>query len=177
MRLRILAVLFIVLSGLSAMVAHAGEAELRAAVKAKFPSAKVESVTELPALHLYELVIDGSIYYSDANFEYLIDGNIIDMKSMSNLTAERKRELEEAELKKVAIAFDDLPLTNAFTKVYGDGSRRMAYFADPNCGYCKRFDAETLPKLNNTTVYVFLYPVITRKSVPTSKAIWCTADR
>ena len=177
MRLRIVAFLIIFLSGMSTMAAHAGEAEVRAAVKAKFPSATVESVKEVPSLNLFELVIDGSIYYSDANFDYLIDGNIIDMKSMRNLTAERKRELEEAELKKVAIAFDDLPLKNAFTKVYGDGSRRMAYFADPNCGYCKRFDAETLPKLDNATVYVFLYPVITKKSVPTSKSIWCSADQ
>lgn len=177
MRLRILAFLFVVLTGMYAMVAHAGEAELRAAVKAKFPKANVESVTELPDLKLYELVIDGAIYYSDANFDYLIDGNIIDMKSMRNLTAERKQEIEEAALKKVAISFDDLPLENAFKKVYGDGSRRMAYFADPNCGYCKRFDAETLPKLQNATVYVFLYPVITKKSVPTSKAIWCSADQ
>jgi thiol:disulfide interchange protein DsbC len=177
MRLRILALLFVLVSSVSAIAAHAGEAELRAAVKAKFPSANVESVTELPSLHLYELVIDGSIYYSDANFEHLIDGNIIDMKTMRNLTAERKNELEEAELKKVAISFDDLPLENAFKKVYGDGSRRMAYFADPNCGYCKRFDAETLPKLENTTVYVFLYPVITKQSVPTAKSIWCSADQ
>ena len=177
MRLRVLALLLVVLSGMSANLAHAGEAELREAVKAKFPNANIESVTQVPSLSLYELVIDGSIYYSDANFEYLIDGNIIDMKSMRNLTAERKQEIEEAELKKVAIAFDDLPLKNAFTKVYGDGSRRMAYFADPNCGYCKRFDAETLPKLDNATVYVFLYPVITKKSIPTSKSIWCSADQ
>jgi thiol:disulfide interchange protein DsbC len=177
MRLRILAVLLVVVGVIYAMAARAGETELRAAVKAKFPNANVESVTELPALKLYELVIDGTIYYSDANFEYLIDGNIIDMKSMRNLTAERKQEIEEAALKKVAISFDDLPLENAFKKVYGKGSRRMAYFADPNCGYCKRFDAETLPKLENATVYVFLYPVITKNSVPTSKSIWCSADR
>ncbi len=134
-------------------------------------------MTELPVLGLYELVIDGSVYYSDAKFEHLIDGNVIELKSMRNLTAERQREIEEAELSKVAIAFDDLPLANAFKKVYGDGSRRMAYFADPNCGYCKRFDQETLPNLKNTTVYVFLYPIITAQSVPTSKSIWCSGDR
>ncbi len=176
-RLRLLTYLFIIVSGFVVALAHAGDDELRAAIQQKFPNANVQSISKVPALGLYELVIDGSVYYSDAKFEHLIDGNIIEIKSMRNLTAERKREIEEAELRKVAMAFDDLPLTNAFKKVFGDGSRRMAYFADPNCGYCKRFDRETLPNLKNTTVYVFLYPIITAQSVPTSKSIWCSADR
>ena len=163
--------------GLMMASAHAENGKLREAIKAKFPNANVQSVTEMPGLGLYELVIDGSIYYSDGGFNYLIDGNVIEVKSMSNLTAQRKQEIEAAELKKLAMPFDDLPLANAFKKVYGDGSRRMAYFADPNCGYCKRFDIETLPKLKNTTVYVFLYPIIAEQSVPTSKSIWCSADR
>ncbi|MGD2139789.1 MAG: DsbC family protein [Burkholderiales bacterium] len=177
MQFRLPVFLFVVVSSLFAAVSHADEAELRAAIKAKFPKASIDSVTELPELGLYELVIDGSIYYSDAKFDYLLDGNIIEIKTMRNLTAERSRQIEEEEQKKMAIPFDELPLENAFKKVTGDGSRRMAYFADPNCGYCKRFDAETLPKMKNTTVYVFLYPVITKKSVPTAKAIWCSADR
>lgn len=177
MRLRLLTSLFIALTSILAAAANAGETELRAAIKAKFPNATVQSITELPALGLYELVIDGSVYYSDSQFDYLFDGNLIELKSMRNLTAERKRAIEEMELKKLAMPFDELPLASAFKKVYGDGSRRMAYFADPNCGYCKRFDRETLPKLKNATVYVFLYPIITAQSVPTSKSIWCSADR
>ncbi len=157
--------------------AHADDSKLRAAIEAKFPKATIQSVTEMPALGLYELVIDGVIYYSDAKFKYLFDGNIIETKSMRNVTAERKRAIEEKVLAKLALSFDDLPFDNAFKKVYGDGSRRMAYFADPNCGFCKRFDRETLPKLKNTTVYVFMYPIITKQSVPTAKSIWCSDDR
>ena len=182
MQLRFLTHFFVALgciamSGIAVTGAHADDSKLRAAIQAKFPNANVQSITEVSGIGLYELVIDGSIYYSDAGFDYLIDGNIIEVKSMRNVTAQRKQEIEEAELKKLAMPFDDLPLASAFKKVYGDGSRRMAYFADPNCGYCKRFDTETLPKLKNTTVYVFLYPIITAQSVPTSKAIWCSADR
>ena len=162
---------------LVATAAHADENKLRAAIEAKFPKAQVESINRLPELGLYELVIDGSIYYSDAAFEHLFDGNIIETKSMRNVTAERKRAIEQKELLKLTLPFDELPLNNAFKKVYGDGSRRMAYFADPNCGFCKRFDRETLPKLNNTTVYVFMYPIIAKQSVPTAKAIWCSDDR
>jgi thiol:disulfide interchange protein DsbC len=169
--------LFLVSGMFAASIAQANEDALRSAIRDKFPNAKIQSITKLSELELYELVIDGTVYYSDAKFQHLIDGNIIQVKSMRNLTAERKRELEQKELDKVAIKFDELPLANAFKKVFGDGSRRMAYFADPNCGYCKRFDRETLPKLSNATVYIFLYPIITAQSVPTSKSIWCSDDR
>jgi thiol:disulfide interchange protein DsbC len=161
---------------LVATAAHANEKKLRAAIEVKFPKANIQSIEKMPKLDLYELVIDGVVYYSDAKFRYLLDGSIIEIKSMRNMTAERKREIEEQELAKIAIPFDDLPFNSAFKKVYGDGSRKMAYFADPNCGYCKRFDRDTLPKVKNTTVYVFMYPIIAKRSVPTSKAIWCSAD-
>jgi len=157
--------------------AYADENALRAAIKAKFPKAGIESIAKMPELGLYELVIDGAIYYSDANFDYFIEGNIIETKSMRNVTAERKRTIEAKTLAALAIPFDSLPLESAFKKVYGNGARKMAYFADPNCGFCKRFDQQTLPKLKNATVYVFMYPIISKKSVPTSKAIWCSGNR
>ena len=158
-------------------VACANDAALRTAIEAKFPKAKIQSVNKLPDIELYELVIDGEIYYADPALKYLMDGNLIDMSTMSSITATRKREIEEQEMKRLAMPFDDLPLQYAFKKVIGDGSRRMAYFADPNCGYCKRFDRDTLPKVDNVTIYMFMYPVITEQSVPLSKSIWCSSDR
>lgn len=162
---------------LLANVACANDTALRTAIESKFPKAKVHSVTKLPDIDLYELVIDGDIYYADPRLKYLIDGNLIDMSSMNSITATRKREIEEQEMKRLAMPFDDLPLQYAFKKVIGDGSRRMAYFADPNCGYCKRFDRDTLPKVDNVTIYMFMYPIISEQSVPLSKSIWCSSDR
>ena len=181
MQLRFLTHFFVALgciamSGIAVTGAHADDSKLRAAIQAKFPNANVQSITEVSGIGLYELVIDGSIYYSDAGFDYLIDGNIIEVKSMRNVTAQRKQEIEEAELKKLAMPFDDLPLASAFKKVYGDGSRRMAYFADPNCGYCKRL-AKDLANIKDTTIYTFLYPILSEDSAAKSRAIWCAKDR
>ncbi len=173
---RLLTITFIV-GCLVATAVHANEKKLRVAIEAKFPKASIQSITKMPKLDLYELVIDGTVYYSDEKFKYLIDGSVIEIDSMRNVTSERKREIEQQMLAQIAIPFADLPFKDAFTKVYGDGSRKMAYFADPNCGYCKRFDRDTLPKVKNTTVYVFMYPIIAQQSVPTSKAIWCSGDR
>jgi thiol:disulfide interchange protein DsbC len=157
--------------------ACADEATIRTAVQAKFPNAKIESVKPVPGLGLYELVIEGEIYYSDAKFDFLIDGNVVETKTMKSLTAARKQQIEDEEIRKLAFPFQDLPFDQAFKKVNGNGSRKVAYFADPNCGFCRRFETETLPKVKDVTVYVFMYPIIRAESVSLSKAIWCSPDR
>jgi thiol:disulfide interchange protein DsbC len=60
--------------------------------------------------------------------------------------------------------------------VRGNGSRKVAIFEDPNCGYCKRFERD-LAGVSDITVYVFLYPILSESSMSQSKAIWCSADR
>lgn len=156
---------------LLATLAHADEATVRKALAAKFPKAQVQSVTKLPYLGLYEVVIDGEVLYADEDFEYIIDGNIIATKTMSNLTEQRKRKL-------TAIDFDDLPLDLAFKRVKGKGERRIAVFSDPDCPFCKRVEND-LAKLDNVTIYMFLYPIdsLHPKATEISRQIWCSPDR
>ncbi len=50
-------------------------------------------------------------------------------------------------------------------------------FADPNCGYCKRFERD-LQAVKDVTVYTFLFPVpIGADSDAKSRNIWCAKDR
>ena len=58
----------------------------------------------------------------------------------------------------------------------GNGQRKVAVFEDPNCGYCKRFERD-LQKVDNVTVYMFLYPILSPDSVEKSKNIWCAKDK
>ena len=48
-------------------------------------------------------------------------------------------------------------------------------FADPNCGYCKKFERE-LAAVKDVTVYTFLYPILGPDSNEKSKVIWCAKD-
>jgi len=156
--------------------ANADETALEDQIRDRFPSASIDSISETEIMGLYEIVISGAIYYVDADFTYLFDGNLIELTSMRNVTSERASEIERAELQKVAIPFHELPLEMAIKRVYGTGEREFAYFADPNCGYCRKFDKETLGNISDATLYLFLYPVITEQSIPISKSIWCSAD-
>lgn len=148
--------------------ATADEADVRKAMEAKL-GAKVESVTKAGYLGLYEVFSDGNIVYTDEKATAFIVGPLIDGKTMKNVTEERMRKL-------TAIKFGDLPLERAIKQVRGDGKRVLATFEDPNCGYCKRL-AKDLQKLENVTIYTFLYPILSEDSVRKSKQIWCSADR
>jgi thiol:disulfide interchange protein DsbC len=74
------------------------------------------------------------------------------------------------------VAFGELPLESAIKIVRGNGSRKVAMFADPNCGYCKRFERDLIG-VNDITVYLFLYPILSPDSVAKSKAVWCAPDK
>ncbi len=167
-RLLTLAAAAVLLAG---QTAGADEASLRKAFAAKFPKAEVQSVTKLPYLDLYEIVVEGEVLYTDENFEYLIDGNIIATKTMSNLTEQKKRKLS-------AIPFSELPLELAFKKVKGNGERKMAVFSDPDCPFCKRVEGD-LAKLDNVTIYMFLYPIesLHPNAPDLSRRIWCSPDK
>lgn len=157
------------IAGLFVAPAHADEAEIKKAMEAKLGT-KVESVTKSGYLGLYEIYADGSILYTDEKMTaFIAGGQLIDGKTMRNLTEERMRKL-------TAIKFTDLPFDRAIKQVRGDGKRVLATFEDPNCGYCKRL-AKDLQKLDNVTVYTFLYPILSEDSIRKSKQIWCSADR
>lgn len=166
------------LLALLAGTACADESTIRAEIAKKFPKANIDSISRTPHLGLYEVQVDGQIFYTDADFNYLIDGSIIDTKSMTNLTAARQREIEEARMKKLAFPFEQLPFDMAFKKVKGNGSRKIAIFSDPDCPFCKRLE-QSIAKLDNVTIYTFLFPLeeLHPKAPDVARAIWCSPDR
>ena len=170
--LRSIVTLAAVLWLLAGWAAHADEASIRKGLQAKFPQLEVQSVTKLPYLGLYEVVISNEILYADENFDYIIyDGNIIETKTDRNLTAERKRKL-------AMIPFNELPLELAFKRVKGKGERKMAIFSDPDCPYCRRIEGD-LAKLDNVTIYTFLFPIdgLHPQASDKAKRIWCSPDK
>jgi thiol:disulfide interchange protein DsbC len=139
---------------------------VRERVTAKVPG-KVNSVRKMP-FGMFEVVIDSEIVYVDESANYLITGHLYDTRTQEDLTAKRSDEV-------LRVDFSSLPLQLAFKVVRGDGSRPVAIFEDPNCPYCKKLERE-IRTLNNTTIYVFLYPILSDDSVAKSNQIWCSRD-
>ena len=87
---------------------------------------------------------------------------------MRNVTMARNAELNSQALVKST--------DNAIKRVRGNGRRVVYTFEDPNCGYCKQQQKELI-KLNDVTIYTFLWPILSPDSVEKSRTIWCSKDR
>lgn len=150
--------------------AVASEATVKQAMQKKYPGIQVESVTRTPIAGIYEVFVGGGVHYVDENVNFIImHGRLIDIERKIDLTEERMRVL-------TAVKFDQLPLDLAFRKVLGNGTRKVAYFSDPNCPYCKKLEPD-LAQMENVTIYIFLFPVLGQNSYEKSKAVWCSKDR
>ena len=161
----------LLLSATQAVFAQGQEATIRKNLSERIPQMpKIEEITRAPMAGLYEVRLStNEIYYSDAEGNFLIQGSLIDTKSRRNLTEEREAKLS-------AIDFASLPLKDAITITRGNGKRKLAVFEDPNCGYCKRFERD-LARVDNVTVYLFLYPILSADSTDKSRAVWCAKDQ
>lgn len=159
--------LLIVLCAFSS--AFADEASIKKAVESALPGAKVDEVRKLPYSGLYEVRMGQDLVYTDEKVSYFLAGELIDAKTRQNLTSVRQAELSK-------INFSDLPLDVAVKNVRGKGTRVIATFEDPNCGYCKQF-AKELTKVDDVTIYTFLLPILSADSSNKADAIWCSADR
>lgn len=157
-------------------VAQAQSGELSAGQLAAL-KLKLSRIAELPAVEsarttpipgIIELKVGNQVVYTDANGDYLIEGQMVEVKSQRNLTEERLDEINKVD-------FASLPFKDAIVWKNGTGKRRLVVFADPNCGYCKRFE-KSLQDVKDITVYTFLIPILGGDSPEKTRAIWCAKD-
>jgi thiol:disulfide interchange protein DsbC len=146
-------------------------AKIRSTLKQRIPELQIEGIHKSPIPGLYELNTGDELIYSNDTGTLVIAGRMIDTQSRHDLTAERWNALN-------AIDFNSLPLDLAIKTVRGDGSRKLAVFADPLCPYCKQLE-EQLQGITNVTIYTFLYPIESIHPGASLKAveIWCSRDR
>jgi thiol:disulfide interchange protein DsbC len=129
---------------------------------------KIDEIQKTPVAGLYEVRVGTDIFYTDEQGNYLIEGQILETKTRTNVTEARISKL-------TAIDFATLPLKDAIVWKQGTGARKLVVFADPNCSFCKKFERE-LTQVKDVTVYTFLYPILGGDSPEKSKNIWCAKD-
>jgi thiol:disulfide interchange protein DsbC len=166
-----IAALFATVTALAVLPVHADATTdfIKAEIKKQMADAPpVDSVRKTQYNDLYEVVAGGEVFYTNDKATFLALGPLVDLKTKENLTEARMRQLNH-------VKFNELPLDSAIKIVRGNGSRKIALFEDPNCGYCKRFERD-FQGVTDVTAYVFLYPILAADSFDKSKAIWCSSD-
>ena len=145
------------------------EQQVRSELQKKIgANTKIKSVSASPIPGIYEVLVGNDLIYTDANSKYLIQGEIIEIATGKNITEQKQADLNR-------IKWSELNPSNALKAVRGNGSRQLAIFSDPNCGYCKRLE-KSLQQLDNVTIYTYLIPILSPDSAQKSKQIWCATD-
>jgi thiol:disulfide interchange protein DsbC len=153
----------------AASSAFGQEALIRKNIAERLPDfPKIDEVSKTPIPGLFEVRMGTEVMYTDERGEYLIEGQIIETKSRTSITQARLDKLS-------AIDFATLPLKDAIVWKQGSGARKLVVFADPNCGYCKKFEAD-MQQVKDVTVYTFLIPILGGDSPEKSRNIWCAKD-
>jgi thiol:disulfide interchange protein DsbC len=146
-------------------------AAIRKSLEQKFPGADIKHVVKTDYFGLYEVMLDDTMIYTDPKVAYVFVGSMYDTNSKQNLTDAHMRKLNR-------VAVDKLPYDLAFTRVKGDGSRKLVIFSDADCPFCHRLENE-LKGLDNVTIYTFLFPIdqLHPDAARKSKQIWCSSDK
>ncbi len=143
--------------------------EIAKILNSLYPSTQIDRVRLSAFKGLYEVDMGKNIGYTDREGRYFLFGHVFDMQSREDITQARLDELN-------VVKFADLPLKDAIKTVHGNGERVLVVFSDPECPYCKGLEKE-LTKLNNVTIYTFLFPLDGHPAAPMkAKAIWCSPD-
>ena len=103
---------------------------------------------------MYEVILNDDLFYVDGEIKFIIRGELIEISSLKNISIDRKKELEAIKNKKLEIPFEDYPLHHAIKINEGQGPYKVIYFADPYCGYCKKFDKEVI---SNSKILPYIY--------------------
>ena len=147
-------------------------AELARKLAKTLPEYTIEHISPSGVDGILEVLMEGNrIVYTDASGKHLFNGHLFDIDAHEDLTERRIEALTRVDVKQ-------LPLADAFDVVHGDGKRQLYLFEDPDCPYCKKFE-EQLPKINDVTLHVFLYPLTTihPHAYEHAQSVWCSKDR
>ena len=129
----------------------------------------IDGIRTTPLSGLFEIRMGTQVMYTDAKGDFIIDGHLVDTRTMRNLTQERMDDLSK-------IDFATLPLKDAIAWKNGSGKRKLVVFSDPQCGYCKQLE-KRFSDVKDITVYSFVIGILGDESKRLADNIWCMGDR
>jgi len=109
--------------------------ELEKITRQKF---NVVEISPIKGLELCQAVIKNGlrplVIYTDENLNYIISGNLIDIKRGKNLTAEITKKYQKVSKEVLK------ELENLVDLRYGKGEKYVYFISDPDCPYCRRLE-------------------------------------
>jgi thiol:disulfide interchange protein DsbC len=167
-------ILIIIALGLvNATAVAAGTPDVRK-LQAALGGTKPESVNPTPMPGLYEVVVDGQLFYLSGDGRFVIQGDVLDLTTNQNITEQRRSDMRVKAVAAVGkenmVVFSpDKPAKHAIT-----------VFTDIDCGYCRKLHRE-IAAYNDQGIEV-RYLMFPRAGIPSESydkavSVWCADDR
>lgn len=137
------------------------------------PGMAIDAITATQHGGLYEVVVGSEVFYVTADGRYMLNGDLIDLKSQKNLSETRRNGMRKQLLDTVA---------EKDMIIYGPASARhtITVFTDIDCGYCRKLHSEIDSYLQlGFRVRYLAYPRagIGSDSYHKAVSVWCAKDR
>lgn len=146
---------------------------IRAKLGETLPDVNIGSLEVSAIPGLYELITDGEIYYVSADGDFIIDGDMIDLSTRSNLTAARKGKIHLSLIN--AVAEKDMLIYEPAN----ESDRSVTVFTDISCGYCRKLHAELDQLLaGGVRVRYLMFPRagLGSQAHKDLESVWCAED-
>lgn len=163
----------VIVSSCVATASWAADTDPRELIAQKFPGITVEQVTPSPVAGLYEVRMGPQVAYVSADGNFLVQGDIYDLRSEQNLTEARRSGVRLA-------AIDDLGESSMVIFAPAKYEHTISVFTDVDCGYCRKLHRQ-IEDYNARGIRV-RYLFFPRSGPNTdswakAEAVWCSADR
>jgi thiol:disulfide interchange protein DsbC len=126
-----------------------------------------------PVNGLYQVLMPPRFFYASADGRYLVDGDLIDMKTRENISQVPRN-------KSVSAAINGMGEDSMI--IFGDKKMKhtVTVFTDIDCGYCRKLHNE-IKKYNKAGIRIryLAYPRagIGSGSFKKAEAVWCSKDK
>jgi len=168
-----IAILITIIVLLTSPLAQAGPAAIKKSMAEIIPNVPIKSIKPSRIAGLFEVRVGAEVYYVTSDGRFLVNGDIIEMKSRRNLTTLARRQVR---LELINAVSEDKMIIYVPRKT----KRTVTVFTDVDCPYCRKFhkDVPTLVKGGVRIRYiVFPRNGLSTKTYNKSVAVWCSPDR
>ena len=146
---------------------------LRERIAESLPGLVPTSVAETPVDGLFELVVDGQIYYVNESADYLLDGSLIELQTRTNVTEGRLGGIQSS-------LIEEMGEENMLIYEPEEPSERsITIFTDISCGYCRRLHEDIDALLDEgVRVRYLLFPRagLGSQGHKDLESVWCAED-
>ncbi|RMD71387.1 MAG: bifunctional protein-disulfide isomerase/oxidoreductase DsbC [Gammaproteobacteria bacterium] len=153
--------------------AFSGVEAIRQSLSQVLPGEQADSIEPSPVPGLYEVSFGGTILYVSEDGRYLIQGDLLDLKTRENIT-EKKR--AKARIK----AIESLGEKNMVVFSPPDPKYTITVFTDIDCTYCRKLHSQI--KAYNALGIKVRYLAFPRAGIGSPSyekavSVWCAEDR